>query len=278
MNTKSFPARLHLLIPRNSNNGIVIRRGPSKRVCILNWDRSRNQFTVSQWLKGRIYERRSDISPSGKYWIYFAMNGKWQSEVKGSWTAIAKVPWLKAIELLSKGDCWHGGGLFLDDKNYWLNDGCGHELLFNSNEVNRNKLYQPQNYYGGECLNIYYNRLQREGWNLNSRTKKDLNWDSITIFEKKLTHGWTIKKICHEQVNHPPGTGCYWDEHELINEIGNILNKPKWGWADWVDNAIVFAEHGCLFKIGIESCKKLSKAHLLHDFNDYKFENRQAPY
>ena len=155
MNQQFFPARLHLLIPRNSDNGIVIRRAPSKQVCILNWDRNSNKFTVSQWLKGRIYERRSDISPSGKYWIYFAMNGKWQSQVKGSWTAIAKVPWLKAIELLSKGDCWHGGGLFLDDKNYWLNDGYGHESLFNSNEVNRNKLYQLQNYYGGECLNIY---------------------------------------------------------------------------------------------------------------------------
>ncbi|MGL5942167.1 MAG: hypothetical protein ACRC2S_17700 [Waterburya sp.] len=43
------------------------------------------------------------------------MNGKWQSEAKGAWTAIARVAWLKAIELLPKGDCWHGGGLFLDD-------------------------------------------------------------------------------------------------------------------------------------------------------------------
>ena len=97
--------RLHLLIAKNSDNGIVIRRGPSKQVFIMAWDRSRNTFTVSQWLKGRLYERRSDISPSGKYWIYFAMNGKWQSEVKGSWTAIARVPWLKAIELLPKGEC-----------------------------------------------------------------------------------------------------------------------------------------------------------------------------
>jgi cytochrome bd-type quinol oxidase subunit 2 len=30
---------------------------------------------VGQWLKGRIYERRSDLSPDGKHLIYFAMNG-----------------------------------------------------------------------------------------------------------------------------------------------------------------------------------------------------------
>ena len=192
MDTKHFPARLHLLIAKNNDNGIVIRRGPSKQVCILAWDRSRNIFTVSQWLKGRIYERRSDISPSGKYWIYFAMNGKWQSEAKGSWTAIARVPWLKAIELLPKGDCWQGGGLFLDDRTYWLN-GC-HESLLTAKEITRNKSYQPKNQYGGECLNVYYNRLQRDGWNLTTDWEQG-KWYLPTIFEKKLLHGWKIQKI-----------------------------------------------------------------------------------
>ena len=275
MSTKQFPARLHLLIAKNSDHGIVIRRGPSKQVCILAWDRSRNTFTVSQWLKGRIYERRSDISPSGKYWIYFAMNGKWQSEVQGSWTAIARVPWLKAIELLPKGDCWQGGGLFLDDRTYWLN-GC-HESLFTTKEITRNTSYQPKNQYGGECLNVYFNRLQRDGWHLTTDWKQE-QWHLPTIFEKKLLHGWKIQKFCHAQVGSPPGKGCYWDEHELHKHNGEILTKPKWEWADWVDNALVFAEDGCLYKITIEGSSDLSEAKLLHDFNSYKFENRQAPY
>lgn len=277
MNITSFPARLHLLIPRNSNNGIVIRRGPSKQVCILNWNRSNNKFTLSQWLKGRIYERRCDISPSGKYWIYFAMNGRWQSEVKGSWTAIAKVPWLKAIELLPKGDCWHGGGLFIDDKSYWLNDGYGHESLFTSKEITRNKSYQPQKYYGGECLNVYFNRLQRDGWNLINNRRKE-KWHEETIFEKELAYDWKIQKICYAQLGSSPGKGCYWDEHQLLDCNGNIFSKKKWEWADWLDNVIVFAENGCLNQIVIAKDRKLSEVQLIHDFNDYKFENRQAPY
>jgi hypothetical protein len=275
MITKQFPARLHLLIAKNNDNGIVIRRGPSKQVCILDWDRRKNTFTVSQWFKGRIYERRSDISPSGKYWIYFAMNGRWNSEARGSWTAIAKAPWLKAIELLPKGDCWQGGGMFLDDKTYWLN-GC-HESLFTSDEIIRHKSYQPKNYYNSECLGVYYNRLQRDGWNQIDNQKKE-KWHQQTIFEKELPKGWKIKKICHEQIGSPPGKGCYWDEHELHNQNGDVLTKAKWEWADWVDNAIVFAEGGCLYKITIKSSSKLNESHLLHDFNDYKFENRQAPY
>jgi len=46
------------------------------------------------------------------------MNGKWESETKGAWTAISKTPYLKAISLFAKGDCWNGGGLFMTDKNF----------------------------------------------------------------------------------------------------------------------------------------------------------------
>ena len=277
MTIQNFPARLHLLTAKNSHNGIVIRRGSSKQVCILAWDRRKNTFTVSQWLKGRINGRRSDISPSGKYWIYFASNGKWNSEAKGAWTAIARVPWLKAIELFPKGDTWHGGGLFLDDKTYWLNGAYYHyQPLITSDEIIRDRSYQPANQYGGECLNVYYNRLQRDGWNINFREKR--KWHSKTIFNKSLLHGWKMNKICHEQLNSPLGKGCYWDEHELVNKAGNILTKSKWEWADWIDNVIVFAQEGCLYSVAIENKIDLSEARLIHDFNHYKFENRQAPY
>ncbi len=277
MKEEQFPARLHVLIASNSDKAIVIRRGPSKHTCVLSWDRKKNTFEVSQWLKGRIYERRSDICPSGKYWIYFAMNGKWNSEAKGAWTAIAKAPWLKAITLFAKGDCWNGGGLFLDDTTYWLNDGYGHESLFDSREVKRDGSYEPQNQYGGECLHVYYNRLQREGWILRNRSEKG-KWNSESVFEKELPKNWIIRKICHEQVDSPKGKGCYWDEHLLLNENGDILAKPTWEWAEWVDNSIVFAEGGSLYRTTIKSSCKLSESKLLHDFNNYKFESRQAPY
>src|SRR5215468_8177777 len=127
-----FPARLHAVLASQAPVGVVFRRGPAKSVCSVLWDRATDRFTLGQWLRGRIYERRSDISPDGKYLIYFAMNGKWESETRGSWTAISRTPYLKAIALLAKGDCWHGGGLFTGDRKYWLNDGHGHQLLKDS--------------------------------------------------------------------------------------------------------------------------------------------------
>ncbi|EDN66679.1 conserved hypothetical protein [Beggiatoa sp. PS] len=124
-----FPARLHVLFARESRFAVVIRRGPSKQVCTIGWDRRKDKFSMGQWLKGKIYERRCDISPNGQYLIYFAMNGKPRSEVRGSWTAISKAPYLKAIGLWAKGDCWHGGGLFLSNTEFWLNELYAHKLL-----------------------------------------------------------------------------------------------------------------------------------------------------
>jgi hypothetical protein len=120
-------ARIHVLFASDAPMGIVIRRGPSKQVATVGWNRSTDQFTIGQWLKGRIYERRSDLSPDGKHFIYFAMNGKWKSETKGSWTAISRAPYFKAIGLWSKGDCWQGGGLFKGAKHYWVNDSYGRQ-------------------------------------------------------------------------------------------------------------------------------------------------------
>ncbi len=278
MKPEKFPARLHILIARNSDQAIIIRRGPSKQTCVIGWDRKSHVFQLSQWLKGRIYERRCDISPSGKYWIYFAMNGKGYSNI-GSWTAIARVPWLKAIAFFPKNDCWFGGGLFLEDDSYWLNGGYidNHQSSFDSKEVKRNLTYRPPNYYGGECLNVYYNRLQRDGWQLIERSKK-VYLDSETIFEKTLSRQWILQKICHAQIDSPPGKGCYWDEHIVYNQTGKSLISPDWEWAEWWDKSIYYAEKGCLYQIKIESFNQLSEPKLLHDFNDYQFEYKQAPY
>lgn len=278
MENGTFPARLHVLVARDSDKAIVIRRGPSKQTCVLAWNRSNDSFEVAQWLKGRIYEKRSDISPSGKYWIYFAMNGKWHSQTKGSWTAVSRAPWLKAISLYAKGNAWHGGGLFLDDKAFWLNDDKGlHELIFASDEVKRHLSYTPPEHYGGECLHVYFNRLQRDGWALaDILTKK--KWHHQFIFERELNHRWHLRKISHSQDCPPLGKGCYWDEHEVYNAQGVGISGPSWEWADWIDGHIVYAEHGCLYRITPISEDKLGEPQLLHDFNDYQFEPRQAPY
>src|SRR5688572_29922645 len=131
--SSKFPARLHVLLASKAPVGLVFRRGPANAVCTVGWDRENDTFQVGQWLRGRIYERRSDLSPDGCHLIYFARGGRRHAETKGSWIAVSRAPWLKALALYGKGDCWQGGGLFTSYSTYWLN-GC-HFVVRDSREV-----------------------------------------------------------------------------------------------------------------------------------------------
>jgi hypothetical protein len=270
-----FHARIHVLLAREASVGVVIRRGPSKRVCTLLWDRRTDEFQLGQWLKGRIYERRSDLSPDGRHLIYFAMNGQWKSETHGSWTAISRAPYLKAFTLFGKGDCWHGGGLFTGNGRYWLNDPIAHWMIRDSGEVKWDESYQPSQGFGGECRSVYYPRLLRDGWSL-IRSERIGKSKGQSVFEKPAPGGWTLRKVAHEQIGSPPGKGCYWDEHVLEGPKASIP-CPEWGWAEVDGNRLVWAAGGKLFggrllKSGLEEEVEL------HDFNDMEFEPIPAPY
>jgi hypothetical protein len=268
-----FPARLHVILARDAKVGVVIRRGPSKSVCTVLWNRDRDTFKLGQWMRGRIYERRCDLSPNGTRFIYFAMNGRWQSETKGSWTAISCVPYLKAISLFAKGDCWHGGGLFLSNREFWLNDGHGHRELKVASDLRRNLDGHPPEYFGGECLTVYYNRLRRDGW-----VMCDEEYQGATLLEKRLPKSWRLRKLAFAEIGAPPGRGCYWDAHELRHESTNtVLAFPEWEWADFVDGRLVWASEGKLSASRLGRGKLLGEK-LLHDFNGMKFEAIAAPY
>lgn len=271
-----FPPRIHVLLARQAPVGLVIRRGPSKRVATMLWDRDRDTFHLGQWLKGRIYERRSDISPDGKHAIYFAMNGQWQSESRGSWTAISRVPYLKAIAFFPKGDCWHGGGLWTGKTKYWLNDGYGHTELPNTSSLQRDTQYQSEGGCGGECLSVYYPRLLRDGWTWVDRIKIR-QWQDKDIFEKPMGQGWTLRKIAHAEVGAPVGKGCYWDEHELIGP-GSIatIGCPTWEWAELDNQRLVWAAAGKLYAAQVRK-DGLTNETMLFDFNDMMFEAIEAP-
>jgi len=266
-----------VLLARDASVGVALRRGPSKRVCTVLWNRRKDEFRVGQWLNGRIYERRCDLSPDGKYLIYFAMNGRWQSEAKGSWTAISRAPYLKAVAMFPKGDCWNGGGLFTDNTKYWLNDGCGHAELRNTSEVQRDKKFQPSQYFGGECLSVYYPRLMRDGWTYLGRQKVS-NRSDIDVFEKPLREGWFLRKLAHAESGAPPGKGVYWDQHELFRPASDTLIKyPAWEWAELDRNRLVWSTEGKLYAARLKP-KGIFDERELFDFNKLEFEAIAAPY
>ncbi|MBA3531790.1 MAG: hypothetical protein H0T73_07725 [Ardenticatenales bacterium] len=272
-----FPPRLHVLLASNAPLGLVLRRGPSKQVATIHWDRHNDAFEVGQWLKGRIYERRSDLSPDGKYFLYFAMNGQWESEARGSWTAISRAPYLKALALFPKGNGWHGGGLWTGKRTYWLNDGYGHGVLRSTTEVQRDLAYSPPQLYGGECPGVYYPRLLRDGWTLRERIQV-AKWKDVFIFEKWVAHGWALRKLAHAEVDAPPGKGVYWDEHELLHRAsGETIACPDWEWAELDGKRLVWAAGGKLWAARLKGDGLMGQRELF-DFRGMVFAPLRAPY
>lgn len=272
-----FPPRVHVLLARRAPLGVIIRRGPSKQVCTLLWDRRVDTFKVGQWLKGRIYERRSDLSPDGTHLIYFAMNGHWQSEARGAWTAISRAPYLKALALFPKGDCWYGGGMFTGTRTYWLNGWHASAPLRETREVQRDDGAVPVGAYGGECLSVYYPRLLRDGWTLVQSRRVPVD-NRCDVFEKPLPGGWMLRKLAHAQSGPPPGRGVYWDEHALLHPAtGAEIACPGWEWAERDGDRLVWAERGTL-RTGRPDPAGLGDEAQLLDLNDMRFEALAAPY
>lgn len=232
---------------------------------------------LGQWLRGRIYERRCDLSPSGKHFIYFAMNGKWKSTSKGSWTAISRAPFIHAIGFWPKGDCWNGGGLFVSEREYWLNDDGSHEMEVDPRPLLQVGPLEQAGEFGGECPGVYYPRLLRDGWQLVDRIKQSKR-HQVDIFEKHLRSGWILRKLAHGTLDHPPGRGCYYDEHDLVRaKTNDLVAVHDWEWADVDGNRLVWASKGCLYagrltKAGLGGVKQLV------DMNSQLFAPIRAPY
>jgi hypothetical protein len=101
--TQSFaPCRLFVGLALRAPAGVVPRRGPSRRVQPSVWHTDTKTFEHGQWMRGRVYERRCDVSPDGSLFAYFVRKDGVRSanlEQVDSWAAISRPPWFAALAL-----------------------------------------------------------------------------------------------------------------------------------------------------------------------------------
>lgn len=110
--------RLYVVLARRAPIGVIFRRGPTRHVRLIRWNLEDDSPESGQWLRGRVYERRCDLSPRGDMLIYFAAKHRPPFD---TWTAVSRPPWFTALALWPKGDCWGGGGLFKNGRLILLN-------------------------------------------------------------------------------------------------------------------------------------------------------------
>jgi hypothetical protein len=289
-NVTKSSVRLYVIIARDAPKAVVFRRGPSKQVLLTIWHTDSDIFDEGQWLKGRIYERRCDLSPSGNFLIYFAANYK---EPYFSWTAISKPPFLTALALWQKGDGWGGGGLFKNESEILLNHRADEMTLVEGFKLPKKIKIKP---FGerpgwGEDSPILDTRLTRDGWNLLQSGQLIEHKSGAPIWiEFNPPIIWSrLNSAIHslelrEAINglRERNGAWYITEHFVFDKNSNeTISLGKTDWADWDRNGeLLFAKDGRIFRLGLDENGKLNAvgdAKMLIDLSERKFEPKETP-
>lgn len=64
--------RIYVILARKAPCCSRVPTRAVQQVLTIAWNTQTHEFCTGQWFKGRIYEHRSDLSPSGEKLIYFA--------------------------------------------------------------------------------------------------------------------------------------------------------------------------------------------------------------
>jgi hypothetical protein len=232
------PPRLHVLLRPGSPRALVVRRGPSKTTCTIDWDLARDAFTVGQWCRHKIYPQRCDLSADGRWLSYFALNGRWRSETKGAWAAVSRAPYLKAVLLWPVGNTWGGGGRFVGPaEGYLVDEHVG--FLFGA---------------------TYQDKLRRDGW-----------VKGKSAFEKGLGHAWILRKRPRNETQ-GDAHQLVAPDGAIHDRVG-----WEWADVDEPRRRVVWAEAGAIHAAPIGG-DGLGSARLLFDARPMKFEPIAAPY
>ena len=87
----------------------VFRRGPTTWSHVGRWDLPTLSYTPGAWLRGRLFPRRSDLSPDGRYLCYFAHKPTATWEHGDAYVAISRLPWLTALHAFGTCGTWTRG-------------------------------------------------------------------------------------------------------------------------------------------------------------------------
>jgi hypothetical protein len=95
----------------------VFRRGPTRWSHVGRWDLAPARYEPGAWLGGRIFPRRSDLSPDGRLLCYFAHKPSASWEHGEAYVAVSKLPWLTALHAFPTCGTWTRGYYFASEED-----------------------------------------------------------------------------------------------------------------------------------------------------------------
>jgi hypothetical protein len=109
------PPRLYCIPAIAAPVVAVLRRGPSDWSQVGRWDLAAGRYEPGAWLRGRIFPRRCDLSPDGRWLCAFAHKPTATWEHGEAYVVLSKLPWLHALHAFGTCGTWTRGYHFTED-------------------------------------------------------------------------------------------------------------------------------------------------------------------
>lgn len=115
----TLPAPRIYCIPASDAQVVaVFRRGPTDWSHVGRWDLDAPRYEPGAWLRGRLFPRRSDLSPDGQWLCYFAHKPTATWKHGDAYVAVSRLPWLTALHAFPTCGTWTRGYHFTEDGSY----------------------------------------------------------------------------------------------------------------------------------------------------------------
>jgi hypothetical protein len=227
--------RLYVLVATHAPVALILRRGPSTWWHLIKWDLERLTLEPGAWLKGTLYPRRSDISPDGQLFGYFALRSSpppWDT-----YFAVSKVPWLTALAAWHTHGTWTGGCQFYRD---------GRLAIAGAMDIQPFYGHYPKAAVGGMDTDWVHHNLQNEykrGWQAMPDDPHDLRQmylpDTATPaflmrrYQPGRQSGVLILAHAGVDFSRPGIEGVQVHYLREERDSGKITPLPETAWADW---------------------------------------------
>ncbi len=264
------PCRLHVFLARTAPIGVVLRRGPSTWTRLSLWNTDTDVFEHGQWIRGRVFERRSDISSDGALLIAFIRDTSARRrphQRADTWIAISRPPYFTALALWWVGGTYCTGGFFPSTHSVWPawgNDPDQGQLppwltiAKTIAHVDRTNNWTDRT--------VYHNRRIRDGWQLVTEAPRE-RW------QRQQPDG--PLRLMLDEIGWNPRAfgGPHVVEYALRLADERVEALPDVTWADWDQRGrLVGAQYGRLLHWQVPGGPTV-----LADFNQQEPETLPPP-
>ena len=266
------PCRLFVYLAREAPVAAVLRRGPSAWARLSLWRTDTDAIEHGQWLKGRVYERRSDLSPDGALFVAFVRQSEGRTlPNRDTWVAVSRPPWFTALAHWVVGGTYCAGGFFPDRRALWLpfapgppDEGSVPPWL----EVGTDPAGYVDRTTNWPERTVWFNRLLRGGW-------RRVEGATPETWERPAPGGEaTLAMTLRSEADFAAYGGPHVVEYAIRSgPTGEVVSIGQATWADWDQRGrLIVARDGRLWhREGTGALREIA------DFNPQRPEPAPAP-